>query len=47
MKKMFERTVKSELEDSLGEYETAAKRNSRDQRSDSVCDVIFDVANMK
>ena len=38
--KMFEQTVESELEDSSGEYETAAERNSRDRRAGAVCDVI-------
>ena len=34
MMKMFEQIVENELEDSLGEYETAAERNSRDRRAD-------------
>ena len=45
--KMFEQTVESELEDSSGEYETAAERNSRDRRADAVRDVICDVTHMK
>ena len=45
--RMFEQTVESELEDSLGEYETAADRNSRDRRADAVRDVIGDITHMK
>ena len=37
--KMFEQTVETELEDSSGEYETAAERKSRDRRADVVRDV--------
>ena len=44
---MFEQTVESELEDSLGEYEIAAEKNSRDRRADVVCDVICDITPMK
>ena len=47
MVKMFEQTVESELEDSLGEYETATERNSRERRTDDVRDVICDVTHMK
>ena len=47
MVKMFEQTVESELEDSLGEYETAAERNSRDRRADVVRDVICDSTPLK
>ena len=47
MRKMFEQTVESELEDSLGEYGTAAESNSRDRRSDSVRGVICDATYMK
>ena len=45
--KIFEQTVESELEDSLGEYEIAAEKNSRDRRADVVCDVICDITPMK
>ena len=47
MMKTFEQTVESELEDSLGEYETAAERNSGDRRADIVRDVICDVTSLK
>ena len=47
MMKMFEQTVESELEDSSGEYETAAERNSRDRRADGIRDVICDVIPLK
>ena len=33
MMKMFEKIVQSDLEDSSGEYETGAERNSRDRRA--------------
>ena len=45
--KMFEQTNESELEDSLGEYETAAERYSRDRPADAVRDVICDITQMK
>ena len=41
--KMVEQTFESELEDSSGEYETAAEINGSDQRTDAVRDVICDV----
>ena len=47
MMKMFEQTVVSELEDSLGEHETAAERNSRDRRANVVRDIICDVIPLK
>ena len=47
MMKMFEQTVKSELDDSSGKYETATERNNRDRRADAVRDVICDVTRMK
>ena len=47
MMKMFEQTVESELEDSSGEFETAAERKSRYRRADSIRDVICDVIPLK
>ena len=47
MMKLFEQTIESELKDSLGEYETAAERNSRDQQAGVVCGVISDVTPLK
>ena len=47
MVKMFEQTVENEMEGSLGEYETAAERNSRDRRADADRDVICDVTSLK
>ena len=47
MKEMFVQTVENELEDSSGEYETAAETNSRDRRAGAVRDVISDVTHMK
>ena len=43
----FEQTVESELKDSLGEYETAVEKNSRDRRADAVRNVICDVTPLK
>ena len=43
--KTFEQTVKSELEDSLGEHETSAERNGRDRWADNVRGIICDVTN--
>ena len=40
---MFEQIVECEMEDSSGEYEAAAERNSRNRRADDDCDVICDV----
>ena len=45
--KMFEQTVESGLEDSSGEYETAAERNSRDWQDDDVRDIICNATPMK
>ena len=45
--KMFEQTVENKLEDSSGEYETAAERTSRNRRPDAVRGIICDVTRLK
>lgn len=45
--KMFEQTVESQMEGSLGEYETAAERDSRNRRAAADRDVICDVTSLK
>ena len=47
IREMLEQNVEIELDDSSGEYETAAERNSRDRRTDAVRDVICDGTHMK
>ena len=44
---MFEQTVESEMEGSLGEYETTAERNSCNRMVDADRDVICDVTSLK
>ena len=47
MMKTFEQTVGSELDDLSGEHKTAAERNGRDRRADTVRDAICDVTPLK
>ena len=43
----MEQTVECEMEDSSGEHETVAERDSRDRRADTVRDVICDITHIK
>ena len=47
MMKTFEQTVESKLDHSSGKHQTAAERNGRDRRDDTVRDVICDVTPLK
>ena len=45
--KILEQTVKREIEDSSGEYENTAERNTPNRLADVVPDVIYDVTPLK